>query len=117
MSGVLFFQLVLCALATAFGLFVINLHGLLSYTTAVAVIAISTVFLPTFIYCDLSERITTDLHEMGCAFYSLAWYELPFKQQKIILLSIQYAQYGVRLTGFGIISCSLATFLSVSTII
>lgn len=116
MSALLFYQLVFCAIAAAFSLFVINMNGLLSYTTAIAIIAISTVLIPTFIYCDLSERITSDLHEMANTFYSLAWYELPFMQQKCILLSIQRAQRGVDLTGLGIITCSLATFLSVSTI-
>lgn len=113
MSAVLFYQLVLCAVVAAINLFIIHLNEQFNMATVVAALAIETVFVPTFFYCYLSERITSALYEISDNFYDLAWYEMPIMQQKLITLPILHAQHGVRLTGLGIVNCSLQTFLEV----
>lgn len=65
-------------------------------------------------FCKLSENITTDLEEIGDAFYNCPWYFLAVSQQKTFVLPIHRSQKTYRLTGLGIVSCSLDIFLSVS---
>lgn len=113
-SPVLFYQLVLCAVNTAIFLYVLGLQGLLLNLDAlVCLMGILSVLFPTFIYCHLSESLTFKLCSVGLIYYSCAWYCLPIKQQKLIILPIKRAQKEVRMTGLGIVDCSLSIFSSV----
>lgn len=114
MSATIFYQLILCSIVTAVNLFAIYLNGVCALESLIAFIDIISVLTPTFFYCKLSECITSDLHEIGDAFYNMAWYKLPLEQQKMFQSMIQRAQHGARLTGFGVVACSLPAFLSVS---
>lgn len=113
MSVALFLQLLCSAIITAIDLLVITLSGVVSAVALLAFIDLLTVLIPTLFYCKLSENITTDLGKIDNAFYGFSWHEIPLKQQKLFLLPIQYAQRSFRLTGLGVVDCSLPVFLSV----
>lgn len=66
------------------------------------------------ISCVFSEVITHDLCTIADIFYGYAWYRLPVKQQKLFILPIQRANKALRLTGLGLVDCSLRVFASVS---
>lgn len=116
MSATIFYQLILCSIVTAVNLFAIYLNGLCRLESLIAFIDTISVLAPTFFYCKLSECITSDLHEVGDVFYNMPWYELPLEQQKLLVPTIQRAQRGVCLTGFGVVACSLPAFLKVSSL-
>lgn len=63
-----------------------------------------------FIFCLLSEQITSALLRVGDIVYNSMWYRLPTRQQVLITLSLQRSQQIFRLRALGIISCSLDTF-------
>lgn len=65
------------------------------------------------IYCAFSEKVTNDLFESGDLFYESPWYRLPVKLQKLYILPVQRSQKEFRLSGLGIIECSLGVFASV----
>lgn len=69
------------------------------------------------IYCYLSENVTSDLEKSGAPFYESHWYNLPTEYQKFYILSIKQPQKLYRLTGLGIIECSLRILASVSCLL
>lgn len=69
--------------------------------------------LSIYILCFLSENVTNTLEAIGDIFYNSAWYRLPPKQQELFIVPIQRAQINFRLSGIGIVECSLKVFLSV----
>lgn len=114
MSATFFYQLLLCALNMA--IFLVSLQSypaiyLLSFTSWIGIIS---VLLPTFVFCNLSEHLTTALYSIGDIFYNFHWYRLSQKQQKAILLNIQRSQKEFRMAGFGFVQCSLSVFASVN---
>lgn len=115
MNGILFSQLLMCALITAFNLFAlasmeqINVQAMASFHDLISVLV------TTFIYCYLSETVTENLLAAGDVFYASLWYYLPAKQRKLIQLTVGRSQRGFRLKGYGLIDCSLSVFLSVFT--
>lgn len=58
-------------------------------------------------YCNQSENVTSDLSATGDLFYHSLWYRLPIKLQKLYIIPIQLSQKEFRLTGLGMIECSL----------
>lgn len=66
-----------------------------------------------FAFCFLAELITANLFHIGGIFYDSLWYQLPAKQQRIVIFPIQRGGRGFRFRSLGLIDCSLATFLSV----
>lgn len=74
---------------------------------------LSTFMASTDVYCLFSEQITENLSDIGSTFYAYPWYRLPSKQQKRFMFLIRHAQNVFRITGLGIIECSLNVFLSV----
>lgn len=111
-SPVLFYQLLLCAVSMSVFLLALEECEMLVFTLGITSITIS-----TFIYCYLSDNGTADLFAIGDAFYGCAWYLLTVSQQKRLILPIQRANHEFRLTGFGIVDCSLGVFVSVSCLL
>lgn len=109
---VLFYQLLMSAIDIAY--YTVGIESESSSHLVVCLVGVSSVLLPTFFFCKLSENITTDLEEIGDAFYNCPWYFLAVSQQKTFVLPIHRSQKTYRLTGLGIVSCSLDIFLSVS---
>lgn len=83
-----------------FGL-IVNLVGLSVYLTL------------GYTYCYFSEAITTKSFGIGADTYDLLWNEMTMQQQKATMLIIGKSQQEFRLTGLGLVDCSMETFLSV----
>lgn len=110
----IFFQLLMCAVLLAvymtglekcdgFGTnFLLALRGL--------IVSIASAFNS----CFLSERVTTTLDGVGGVFYGCGWYRLPVRRQKLLVVAIQRTQREFRMTGLGLVECSLRAFASVS---
>lgn len=114
MLDVLFYQLLVCAVIIAFNLFALDstngsiLHSIVSFGEML------TTIIPTYIYCSLAENFTANLSEIGEIFYASTWYHFPVKYQKLMQIPIMRSQREIRLSGLGIIDCSLNVFLTVS---
>lgn len=102
-----------CTLIIALSLFVVEVQ-LLRAEALYALINLTLIMMIMFTYCLLSERITSDLLEIGDVFYNSVWYRLPFKEQRLLVIPIGRAQRVFRLSGLGLINCSLAVFLTVT---
>lgn len=66
------------------------------------------------IYCSYSEDVSEDLGATAELFYEMDWYRLSDKMKKLYILSIARGQKEFRLTGLGIIECSLRIFAKVT---
>lgn len=75
---------------------------------------LNSVLTPTFAYCLLSDNVTWHLHSIAEHFYYFSWYRLPVKQQKLFIFPIRRAQKPFRMSGHGIVDCSLRVFSSVN---
>lgn len=114
MSCVIFFQLITCASILAFNLYSLESNGIstdLEVFSSIYEIIVSVT--PTFAYCFLSDKVTSRLLEVDDAFYDCAWYDLAVDEQKLLISIIRRAQREICFDGFGIIQCTLQTFLSV----
>lgn len=115
MSATIFNQLLVCAVTIAMQLFLLESTKLISFDTVISVYFIFVFTTTAFIYCSLSETVTTDLLSIGDNFYDFAWYLLPVQQQRFFLLPIQRAYREFHFGGLGLIDCSLKNFLSVKS--
>lgn len=114
MKAALFFQLLICVLFIAFGLFALNQTLIeLNFNTYDCMIALLSALFSTFVYCYYADGVTTDLMDICNIFYSSLWYKLPSREQKLLILPIMRSQILFRLNGFGVINCSLEVFASV----
>lgn len=113
MLDILFYQLLVCAVIIAFNLFGLETATLDMHTFLAAAELIDTVIL-TYIYCYLSEQITSDLVDIGDIFYGSDWYGMPVKFQKLVALPILRSQREIQLSGLELIDCTLTIYLSVS---
>lgn len=68
----------------------------------------------TGIYCYFGTKITTKFLEYGEVAYFTKWYNYPVKYQKYFILLISEGQKDVSFSGFGLINCSVGSFLMVS---
>lgn len=114
MSVGLFFQLLVCAASLAVCMVGMEKSELFSMSFFLALAGLSTAISSTYIYCFLSENVTNELSAIGGIFYDCEWYRLPVKQQKLFGVAIQRAQKPFRMTGLGLVECSLRVFTSVS---
>lgn len=71
------------------------------------------ILIQLIIYCHLSENVTNHLALTGDLFYESQWFPLPVKLQRVYILPILRSQKDFRVTGLGIIECSLRVFASV----
>lgn len=113
MGLILFSMLVSSTLVIAFSLFVFELNESINLEVASAFIDVMGCLGLSFAHFYLSERITTDLLDIGDIFYNSPWYRLPKKRQKLVMMPIIRAGRVFRLTGFGLFDCSLEMFSAV----
>lgn len=87
--------------------------NLLSYDTFFSLnnLLIQTIF--CYVLCYFSTKMSFNAGRFATITYDSTWYEYPVEQQKCIILMIKRSQKSFGLSGYGIISCSMATFLSV----
>lgn len=113
MSTVLFCQLLFSALELAFFVVAIDANDVISSENASSLMAVLTILLPTYLFCNLVENVTVDLEVFADAFYECSWYNLSAKQQKMFLLPIQRGQADFRMTALHLVDVSLGLFLTV----
>lgn len=116
MGPVLFYQLMFCAINMAIFLVALHSNGFVSLIAFTTYAGILSVLIPTFIYCYLSDNLATDTYSVADIFYGFHWYRLPVQQQRLFTLIIRQSQKELRVTGFGVIDCSLAAFAVVNII-
>lgn len=115
MEWILFSLTVTSTIGIAFTLFVIESNDTITLEIFVASVNLALQLGTTFVCFYLSERITTELLGIDEIFYNSSWYRLlTAKQQQLVVLIIQQAQREIRLTGLGMIECSLPVFSSVN---
>lgn len=112
MSGVLFYQLLMCTAIIAFDLFGIEMTGA-SSGAEIALYTMASALVQSFLYCYFSENITTDLTDIAEVYYFSMWHLWPPKKQILVLLSIERTQKDFRLKGFEFVECSLRIFSTV----
>lgn len=113
MSIPVFSDLLTCALVIAFNLLLLESIDHFDLQIASSFYNMSTVVALTFIFCFLSENITSALLRVGDGVYESCWYRLPVRKQKQVTLPILRSQCVFRLEGLGLIYCSLETFVRV----
>lgn len=113
MKVILFNMTFTCIIAIAFNLYVVELNGTLNMQLSMALIDLAFVLGLTFAHFALSERISSELLEVGDHFYNSPWYRLKISQQKLLVLPIQRAHQEIRLKALNIFECSLPVFSSV----
>lgn len=111
MSIGLFFQLLVCATSLAVYMVAIASNLTLTVNFFIMLIGLSVTISSTSVYCYLSENISTSLEMIGDIFFDFAWYRLTPKHQILIQLPIRRSQNNFRLTGLGIVECSLGVLL------
>lgn len=114
MNGILFHQLITCAIMEALCLTSLEADGIFSPDNSVILYIFSGMMMMTYVFCYLSETITRNLHDVGRVFYESAWFLLPVRQQLIFHNVIERSQITFHLKGLGLIDCSLAVFWAVS---
>lgn len=114
LSVALFFQLLVCAVSLAIFMVGLETSSIFSMNFILALSGLAAIIASTYICCYLSDRMTRALSEIGDIFYAVTWYELPVKQQKPLILSIQRAQKEFRMSGLGFVECSLRVFSTVN---
>lgn len=110
LSVIIFVHLLCCASIIGFNFLLlecsdnIDLQVLSSLYVMLSDIAVN------FVFCLLSEQITSALLRVGDIVYNSMWYRLPTQQQVLVTLLLQRSQEIFRLRALGIIHCSLDTF-------
>lgn len=103
-------HLLCCALIISFNLVLLDSVDHIKIEVFSSLYIMSSETATNFIFCILSEHITTSLSEIANVFYGSLWYHLPPQQQKLFSLAIARSQQEFHLEGLGILSCSLKTF-------
>lgn len=113
MSGIIFIVLLSCVLFLVLMLLKMDQFTTITYDSISIFDALLTYSIICYVYCRFSENITSKSLEIGDIVYNSLWYKMPLKEQKLIILMIQRSQKEFRLSGLGLVDCSLATFLAV----
>lgn len=66
-----------------------------------------------FPFCKFGTFSVEWVYSVGEFAYASTWYALPPKQQTYVRLIIQYSHIPRKVTGFGIVRCSLETYINV----
>lgn len=112
-STILFLLLLSYAITLAafmVGLELVESFGIPCFGMITAVVNLLTQMV---VYCTFSENMTNDLFDTGDIFYESPWYELPISLQKLYFFPIIRLHRVFRLSGLGVIECSLRVFASV----
>lgn len=112
-SGVLFYQLLSCILFLALSFLFLDNAKSIDSALALNLLCVAMYVVVCYIYCDLSEQITTKSLEINVIVYESLWYETTPKQREAMVLMILRAQKDFRLKGFGLVNCDLSKFLMV----
>lgn len=114
MSVGLFFQLLVCAASIA--VYMVGMEKSVPFSMGffLGLCGFVTVITTTYVYCFLSENVSSDLEAIGDGFYDYEWYQLSARQQQLFGLTIQRAQKAFRMNGLGLVECSLRVYASVS---
>lgn len=116
MSGVIFSTLLGCVLYLALMLYSLDQATVIDVALFIKVTSLSTMLIVGHMCCHFSETITTNSFKIGEDAYDLLWNEMTVNQQKAIVLIIARSRIEFRLTGLGLIDCSLRSFLTVTII-
>lgn len=73
-----------------------------------------TQILLNYISCYHANNVTVKSSSVADIAYDMRWYMFPVQEQRLIIRMIQRAQKPFHLMGFGIVDCTLATFLKVN---
>lgn len=73
-----------------------------------------TQILLNYISCYHANNVTLKSSSVADIAYDMRWYTFPVQEQRFIIRMIQRAQKPFHLKGFGIVDCTLATFLNVN---
>lgn len=103
-------HLLCCALIIAFNLVLLASVDHIKIEVFSSLYIMSSETATNFLFCVLSEHITTSLSKISNVFYGSLWYHLPPRHQKLITLAMARSQQEFHLEGLAIISCSLETF-------
>lgn len=114
MSATLFYQLLICASIIGFNLFALESYDLISFESLASFYVVATYATLTYLYCYLSDTLTTNFYNVGDTFFGCWWYAMPVRHQKLFILPIQRSQRRFHLNGLGLVDCSLKNFLSVN---
>lgn len=68
-----------------------------------------------FVTCNYATNVTQKIYSVSDLVYNVQWYRFPTNEQRLLILIIKRAQKIILLDGYGIITCSMITFLQVST--
>lgn len=115
MEPILFCMTFTCTLVTAFSLNVFVMDAANMLDKIFALTNFGAVLQLTFAYFLLSDWITSDLMAIDEFFYNSPWYRLPARQQRLLTLPMQRAHREIRLTGLGLVDCSLPVFAAVNS--
>lgn len=66
-----------------------------------------------YVTSSYSSNVSFKVSTVADIVFSAHWYQFPTAQQKLFGLVIQQSQKSIQLTGYGIITCSMETFLKV----
>lgn len=113
MALILFTMTLICTLVIALDLFAFELFSAFSIELMTNLLDLAIMLFLLLAYCFLSECVTLDLLKIGKIFYESAWYRLPVRQQKLLILPLSRGQRTIRLRCLGLFDCSLVVFCSV----
>lgn len=66
-----------------------------------------------YVTSNYSTNVSFKVSTVADIAFRAPWYQFPISQQKLFGLIIQQSQKSIQLTGYGIITCSMETFLKV----
>lgn len=66
-----------------------------------------------YVTCNYSSNVMSKVNTIDDLAFNAHWYAYPVADQKLFPLVIQRTQKPVRMTGYGVIICSMETFLAV----
>lgn len=114
----LFYQLMAFVAFLAFTmLFMDQSKDTIDFNIFLALILFSTQCLMNSIAGHFADNLNDDLEYVGEMAYDLNWYKMAQKDRAIVQWLIHRSQKSIRLSGFTIIDCSMATFLKVREIV
>lgn len=67
----------------------------------------------TWTLCYYASEMSAKINLFALETYASAWYNCTVAEQRIICMILTFGQQEVRFSGFGIIYCSLQTFVTV----
>lgn len=115
MSAPFFFEILVSILILANVLLAIDQAGGIDSSFWIVLNASSVFFIVSYAYCHLSEKITSMPSDNADILYCGEWYKIPnLTDRKAVAMVIMRSQRGYRISGLGMVDCSLEVFLKVN---